>query len=454
MEKTKSKIIKHLFIFTLILLLINNNTLSQKLHLIFVGDTRDPEIGSSANNSFTFYERIAENAVKYAQLQGLKKYQMSGNDLSKEYLNNLINTLQINEKDIILFYSSTHGWNDNTSEYPRLVLETEAKPSIVNSVNLTEIYEKLRSKNARLTIVLGEACNSFMLDRPKVGPPRAATHPPVDVNVLYFKDLFLRSKMSIMACSSSKGQVSVSDREEGGRFTQAFYSVFGKYTSNNYKGDPPTWEKIMNETKLKTNDISLQSGSSSQLPYFEIEISGNDFKEAPSVVNTPKDKPNNLITTVPNKRIANDNTPINSFSNTKAPPSMLLTKVNKNCFNNTSFQSVRVFQRFVESYWKNIENADLDESRETFTTQIYSDDTKEFYSNLPKKLDVEYLANDSEELNKIGAEILSLLEETNLKLENEQFQMKASAKLAMVVADLNRIIKKVESIKRSCSERN
>ena len=130
MEKTKSKIIKHLFIFTLILLLINNNTLSQKLHLIFVGDTRDPEIGSSANNSFTFYERIAENAVKYAQLQGLKKYQMSGNDLSKEYLNNLINTLQINEKDIILFYSSTHGWNDNTSEYPRLVLETAAKPSI------------------------------------------------------------------------------------------------------------------------------------------------------------------------------------------------------------------------------------------------------------------------------------------------------------------------------------
>jgi hypothetical protein len=461
MEKNKKKIIKYLWLFVWAMLLMNANTSAQKLHLIFVGDTRDPEIGNAASASYTFYERIAESAVKYAELQELKKYKMIGDNMSKEYLNNLINNLQIDEKDIILFYASTHGWNDNTSEYPRIVLETDAKPSTANSVNITDIYDKLRSKNARLTIVFGEACNNQMLDRPKVGPSRTATHPPVDVNVDYFKDLFRRSKMSILACSSSKGQVSISDREEGGRFTQAFYSVFGKYTSNTYKGELPTWDKIMNETRLKTNAISMESGSGKQIPMFEIEILGNDYRENPVVVDVVKPMPNNLKLPITKTKNSNGNVALKNYSDTKTgtpittkPASAKTAPNNKNCFNNTSLKSIIAYQRFMDLYWKNIENTDLDEAKETFSTQIYTEDIKEFYGNLSQKLEVEYLINDSEELNNTGTEILTFLEEINLKLESNQFQMKASSKLAMVLTDLNRIIKKVESIKRLCAERN
>ncbi len=75
------------------------------------------------------------------------------------------------------------------------------------------------------------------------------------------------------------------------------------------------------------------------------------------------------------------------------------------------------------------------------------------YANLPEKLGVENFKNESIELDKLGKNILDTLEETNAQLESDQFKLKVSSKLTLAVTDLNRVIKKVENIKRLCLER-
>ena len=95
----------------------------------------------------------------------------------------------------------------------------------------------------------------------------------------------------------------------------------------------------------------------------------------------------------------------------------------------------------------------MDDAREAFSTQIFTEDYKELYSNLPQKLGVEHFKNESEELSKLGQNVLDILEETNAQLESDQFKLKVSSKLTLAVTDLNRVIKKIESIKRLCLER-
>ncbi len=53
-------------------------------------------------------------------------------------------------------------------------------------------------------------------------PAITATNPPIEVNSQFVKRFILKRKLRILACSSLRGQFSISDREEEGRFTKAF----------------------------------------------------------------------------------------------------------------------------------------------------------------------------------------------------------------------------------------
>lgn len=439
---------------------------AQTLHFVFFGDTHDPEIGGPSNVSYTYYDRLADHVKQYAEFQAVKKHRFTGDDFSVTNLKNLLDTLTAGKQDVILFYISAHGWNDGMSEFPMLVMESGEKATVKNSVNLKTVYDQLMAKKARLSIVFGEACNAGMLVRPKSGPARTATHPPLDANVQSFRDLFRRSQLGILACSSERGQLSVSDREEGGRFTQAFFSVIGNYTSSSFTGTAD-WGNLMKDVKAKTRTISMEAGSGEvQNPYYEIESEDGLPKEIESVVGgakvaeivknpKPATKPE-MLTGNPTGKVKKptDQKPPQSFVRPTTPPAATVKPQtnSKPCFNPTAFETIRTYQRFVENYWKSVDGADLETARESFTTQIYSDDAKEFYANLAQKLQVEHLPDEKQKLETLGNSVLEILEETNGQLGSNNFRMKASSKLAMVVTDLSKIIKEVESIKRDCSE--
>jgi len=432
---------------------------AQTLHFVFFGDTHDPEIGGPSNVSFTYYDRLANHVKQYAEFQEVKKHKFTGDDFSAANLKNVVDTLTVGKQDVILFYVSAHGWNDGMSEFPMLVMESGEKATAQNSVNLKTVYDRIMAKNARLSIVFGEACNADRIARPKSGPARTATHPPLDANVQSFRDLFRRSQLGILACSSERGQLSVSDREEGGRFTQAFFNVIGNYTSSSFNGTAD-WGNLMKDVKAKTRAISIEAGSrEGQNPFYEIESidrGGTDEPgiEVPKIESTQKIPPVNTAGKIqrptgqkpPKPPVTTTSTPV--VSGPPKPPVK-----SKPCFNNTAFETIRLYQRFVENYWKSVDGADLETARDAFSANIYSEDAREFYANLPQKLQVEHLPNEKQKLETLGNSVLEILEETNGQLGSSNFLMKASSKLAMVVTDLSKIIKEVESIKRDCSER-
>lgn len=449
-----------LFLFTL-----SYCSVAQTVHYIFFGDTYDPEVGNPAKVSNTYYDRLSDQIVKYAEFQAVKKHSFSGDNFTLTALNEVLNTLVAGEKDVILFYISAHGWNDGTNEYPMIVMESGAKATAQNSINLSQIYERLMAKKARLTLVLGEACNALRTERPQAGPARTATHPPIDANPQHFRELFRRSQLGILSCSSRRGQISISDREEGGRFTQAFFSAIEEFTASKFMGTP-TWEKLMSDARIKTRKISLELSHQEQDPYFEIQTLTTGIAEEETPVELSKNisgpiKKDNSKTT---KRPIHTNPPV--VEEIKAPVEGALkmkpmpepTSKAKSttpapCFNVTAFETVRSYHRFVEGYWKSIERTDIEDAREIFSNQVYTEDQKEFYQNLPTKLNIEQFPEETQRLQEYGNRVVEILEETDEQLSSPNYRMKASSKLAMVITDLKKIIQEIEGIKRSCLER-
>lgn len=435
---------------------------AQTLHFIFFGDTNDPRIGNPTKVAHAYYETMVDDASKYAKLNPPVKQRYTGEDFNSKNLEQAISKLQVGPQDIILFYISAHGYNDGTSEYPRIVMESNNAGSAGNSINLSTIYERLRAKNARLTLVFGEACNAQRSDNPEAGPARTATHPPVDVNPEQYRELFRRSQLGVLACSSRREQVSVSDREEGGRFSQAFFNVLGQYTSSKSM-NVATWDKLMNETRTKTRAISRSLGAGEQDPYYEIFPSAGDAQGLKLADLAPQRsaKPNSFTSAKP---VAKAKEPVKTIAAVtespkpapKAEPAVPASRSASKaapCYNNTAFETIRSYQRFVEIYWKGIDMADLEDAREAFSQQVYTEDKKEFYDNLVDKLQVGQYPAEAARLEKLGKGVIEILDETDEQLNSPNFKMKASSKLAMVVSDLKKIIQEMEGINRNCRER-
>jgi hypothetical protein len=443
------------FVLLVFLICVSRMATAQTIHLIAFGDTEDIKIGGGTKVSITFYDQLAQDVVKYAGFQNYNKQIFEGKDFSKQNLEQTLSSLAAKPEDVILFYTSCHGYNDDTSPFPRLVMESRAPGTAENSVNLSTIYDKLMQKNARLTIVLGEACNTLRDVRPEPGIARTATHPPVNVKQDYYRELFRRSQMGIIACSSQKGQLSVSNKVEGGRFTQALFDVMGDYLSNNSM-ESPSWEKVLTNTKTKTRQLSSGSRDGEQTPYFEFENRINTSlpiePEPKSFAAAPKAKPAKPVTK-PTTTVTQTNATLAPAVKPAAKPATSTTSKTTACYNRTSYESIRTYTAFVESYWKNIDKKDVDDAREMFASQVYTKDRTEFYENILEKLAVKNYPEQEERIKELGASVLEILGETEGQLNSPNFKLKASSKLAMVVSDLKNIVREIDSIDRACRER-
>ena len=179
-------------------------------------------------------------------------------DGGSTFLNEL-NSLNVGSQDVICFYYTGHGYNDEGSNFPAFGLNT--------TYPLDWIHSQFKRKEARLTMTIYEACN--WLEREHSQEIFAFN----SNETLKLSKLFKSAKGEIKIASNTAGvrAYSYTKPAYGGLFTNTFLNTITDYlVGKDYES--VTWDNIMHDTTKKTEYDAAQLGKN-QVPYSYINVS-------------------------------------------------------------------------------------------------------------------------------------------------------------------------------------
>lgn len=243
--------------------------IGQTFHAIIFANTDNSSIGESVAVDF---KRMELEMTTIAKSIGytLKKYNYYGNpdNFNRDKLETALTNLSCSSNDIVFFYYSGHGGRamNETTKFPEMCLfvNRENFKSDSQLYPLYDVYERIRKKNPRLTIVMGDLCNSIMK-----GFYRNDNHNSKGATILskgtcdVYKNLFLNVKGGLIAASSEPKYTSgcyifkEGDKwyHAGGYFTHSFLCLL-QYCVG--EGKNVSWESLMDGTITLTRDLTKE----------------------------------------------------------------------------------------------------------------------------------------------------------------------------------------------------
>lgn len=225
----------------LILLCLPSWGIAQSFHLILVSDTNDPSIGSGCAKNHESLMNLSEQIAEGANLD-LNLIQLSGEELESKRLKKELNDLVLEEKDVVWFYYSGHGKNDNKSQWPTLLLPG------YDQINLANIHELLSSKEARLTMVMADCCNYVDHSDYSTLQAKAPLNPDA------CRRLFYEATGSILISSSQRGELSTYFHNVGGLFTSSLVDVLSESLRQRQLTNV-SWQNVFPKVEAATDEI-------------------------------------------------------------------------------------------------------------------------------------------------------------------------------------------------------
>ena len=230
-------------------------------YYLVVGNTKDATIGKGCSldlNNMGFVVKQIANDLNLP----FHAAEVSGEKFNKENVLNAITAIKPKPQDIVFFYYSGHGFSfkdDPEHIYPQMDLRSlppvYSEAVIKSSTkNIEEVFSMIKSKGARLNLVISDCCNSLIEFYRYFPNPNIVPQPynfPINKEVASL--LFLKTKASLLATAASKGQYAVSDETTGGVFTNNFYELlYGNCYDLHLKPTDISWEKILQWTHNNT----------------------------------------------------------------------------------------------------------------------------------------------------------------------------------------------------------
>lgn len=257
------------------------NAGNAKLHFIVVAATDDPRIGYSVQKDVINFSSQVKDVATFLKLP-LNYVEISGAKFGKANVEAAINNLKPGPNDIVIFYYSGHGYSNERKadeQFPQFDLrQSRFDDILVATLNASDVFNRIKAKNARLNLVLTDCCNSNLgLLKPEGKNFALTTKSLMDWEKTFCYDLFMKSKGSIIATAAKKGQYAYGNTDVGGYFTSNIITSLEKYLSK-FQTKPPTWEEIIAEAQSSTVSLSLTNlctaaTSCRQDPFFAINVS-------------------------------------------------------------------------------------------------------------------------------------------------------------------------------------
>lgn len=259
-------------------------------HAIIFANTEDSSIGKTVEVDLG---RMSIEMTTIAKSIGypIKKYFYYGSKdrFNRSNLNAVISNLSCGPDDIIFFYYSGHGGRaqNGSSKFPEMLLNVNESLRLSHLQPLMDVYQRLKEKKARFTLVMGDLCNSVISGYSRdSNVPKGATVLSKETCEVY-KNLFLNVKGGLIAASSEPGYTSGCYLETGGHMTHSFLSML-QYCVNNNRG--VSWEELMNATIVCTQEMTRKLPRP-QTPIYTSEVSAATPPVSSSPVNTTPQPP-------------------------------------------------------------------------------------------------------------------------------------------------------------------
>lgn len=274
-----------------------NVAYAQTLHAIIFANTQNKSIGTSVAVD---YQCMSLELTTIAKSIGynIKKYYYHGdsNSFCRRNLDLVLNNLTCGPNDIVYFYYSGHGGRAQNEEtaFPEMVLRPN-EPTYINDLYpLYNVYNRIKSKSPRLTIVMGDLCNSVVEGLIKQ-PERNKGATVLSKNVCNaYKNLFLGVKGGLIATSSKPGQTSacaVITNENGqrvdvgGYFTSIYLAVLQNCVKTN---DNVSWDDVLNATIVNTVNATSSNNRTTQTPIYFSELKNTTDVPTTTSTSTPQ----------------------------------------------------------------------------------------------------------------------------------------------------------------------
>ena len=230
---------------------LSNRAYSQTLRVIIVAEFDDVNLRSACLKDVEImshnFQQISEG-INYK----VQRIELNRETFTAAAVRTTLDTLTVQPSDVLFFYYTGHGFNTeaNQSNYPFLRLKDwQSSP-----LSLDEVSAKLQGKRARLSISIGDCCNSILpLAR---GLPLAMVHKGTgvdqdDINRVLQK-LFIESCGAVKVSSAQKKQFSNADPVNGSLYTQAFENAFENMLDKN-SPELVSWETLLNDSQTRLN---------------------------------------------------------------------------------------------------------------------------------------------------------------------------------------------------------
>lgn len=234
-----------------VLIQFNFSLYSQTVHLILVSDTEDNSIGKGCAVNHEALKITFQNIV-VATKYDLSIIEIHGGSFNHIILQQQINNLDVKNTDVVFFYYSGHGKNSVINSWPQLL--------IGGNIYLDGIHETLVSKNAKLTLTVGDCCNFVTGEKFQPIASKSIYKPETCENI------FSISNKNILVCSSSQGELAYYSPSIGGLYTASFVNAISEELSIENKNI--SWEAVFEKTKILVNELA--DGINQQTPQIRI----------------------------------------------------------------------------------------------------------------------------------------------------------------------------------------
>ena len=254
-----------------------------QLFLVLIANTEDNVIGKTCeidkNATYKTFSQVAE----FLGIQFVPKV-IFGKDFSKVNVDKAIDAIRPQPSDIVVFYYSGHGFaNSNDGyRYPYMDLRDKSFQMFGGqyTLNIEAVYQKIKSKGARLNLVFSDCCNNDPSQSSTTSSDAASTRSSsIGWTMENCQALFMNPKpMSLLMTAASKGELSAGNPSDGGIFTFNFRESLEKFMGPFFKN--VTWPTLLanaqKQTIAKANHTwCLQPDNSRKVcvqnPVFKIE---------------------------------------------------------------------------------------------------------------------------------------------------------------------------------------
>jgi len=226
-----------------------------RLHLLLVANTEDKEIGKTCVIDKDATYKTFSDIAEFLEIQ-FKPTVIFGKEFSKVNVDNAVSAVQPGPNDIVVFYYSGHGFNNMDEQYmfPYLDLRDKSFQRFggAYTLNIETIYQKLRSKGARLNLVISDCCNNDPTSAALISGQGATTRTSsIGWSMENCQALFMSKKpTSILMTAARKGELSAGNPANGGIFTFMFREQLekslGPFSRN------PSWKNLIEQTRTET----------------------------------------------------------------------------------------------------------------------------------------------------------------------------------------------------------